>query len=72
MHIGFGIKQDFAESDLSETDLKGTDLSDANVENAHFGENPGISFNEKRDLISRGAIFDDEPNKPSYKSKPTR
>ncbi|NEU77639.1 pentapeptide repeat-containing protein [Nostoc sp. UIC 10630] len=56
-------------ANLSRTDLRGaylrgvnmngTDLSDANVENARFANNQGISESIKRDLIQKGAIFED-------------
>ncbi len=48
-------------ANLSDADLSGADLSGANVENARFGHNQGISKELKRDLIRRGAIFEDSP-----------
>jgi uncharacterized protein YjbI with pentapeptide repeats len=48
-------------ADLSGADLSGADLSGANVKNARFRNNLGISETMKRDLILRGAIFEDFP-----------
>jgi uncharacterized protein YjbI with pentapeptide repeats len=42
-------------------DLSGTNLSGTNVENAQFVYNKGISELMRRDLIDRGAIFEDAP-----------
>nr|WP_268932474.1 pentapeptide repeat-containing protein [Sphaerospermopsis reniformis] len=48
-------------ANLSLADLSGADLSGAAVKNAIFGDNQGISPAMKRDLIERGAIFEDSP-----------
>ena len=62
---------DLSDADLSNADLtgaylRGADLSNvdlkiANVINATFGSNRGISESMKQDLIDRGAIFEDAP-----------
>ncbi len=36
-------------------------MSGAEVENTRFGGNLGISESMKRDLIQRGAVFEDSP-----------
>jgi len=46
---------------LLKADLTYAALSKANVENARFGYNSSISDSLKRDLIARGAIFEDSP-----------
>lgn len=51
-------------ANLSGARLRGADLSNANlsgvkVDKAQFGDNEGISESMKKDLISRGAIFED-------------
>ncbi|MGB3695170.1 MAG: pentapeptide repeat-containing protein [Spirulinaceae cyanobacterium] len=48
-------------ANLTEANLIGADLSGANVHEAKFGDNQGISETIKRDLIQRGAIFEDSP-----------
>ena len=48
-------------ADLLGANLSGADLSGAEVKNARFGYNSGISEAMKRDLIGRGAIFEDSP-----------
>jgi hypothetical protein len=48
-------------ANLSGADLSSANLSGANVENARFGNNRGISEPIKRDLIQKGAIFEDSP-----------
>ncbi|MBD2140352.1 pentapeptide repeat-containing protein [Anabaena sp. FACHB-1250] len=48
-------------ANLIGADLTGTALVFANVENAHFGSNPGIYEDAKRELKQRGAIFEDSP-----------
>jgi uncharacterized protein YjbI with pentapeptide repeats len=62
---------DLSDADLSNADLtgaylRGADLSNvdlkiANVVNATFGSNRGISESMRQDLIARGAIFEDAP-----------
>ncbi|GAX40488.1 pentapeptide repeat-containing protein [Tolypothrix sp. NIES-4075] len=49
------------DADLSGANLSGANLSGANVKNARFGNNQGISELIKRDLIQKGAIFEDSP-----------
>jgi uncharacterized protein YjbI with pentapeptide repeats len=49
------------DANLSRANLSGADLIGANVENARFGNNKGISEPIKRDLIQKGAIFEDSP-----------
>ncbi len=58
---GLDPLQDFAGANLSGANLSGANLSGATVENAIFGDNQGISPAMKRDLIERGAIFEDSP-----------
>ena len=41
--------------------LSDADLSGVNVSNARFRDNLGISESMKRDLIQRGAVFEDSP-----------
>ncbi|MDJ0732549.1 MAG: pentapeptide repeat-containing protein [Nostocaceae cyanobacterium] len=44
--------------------LGGTELSSADLKNARFGDNGGISEEIKLNLIQRGAIFEDSPENP--------
>ena len=53
------IGVDLIGADLSGADLSGAKQSGAKAENARFGGNIGISESMKRNLIQRGAIFDD-------------
>ncbi|MGI2904203.1 pentapeptide repeat-containing protein [Tolypothrix sp. VBCCA 56010] len=55
------IGANLSDADLSGANLSGADLSRANVKNARFGNNQGISEARKRDLIQKGAIFEDSP-----------
>ena len=55
------IGVDLSNAQLLEADLTDADLSGAKVENARFGYNSSISESLKRDLITRGAIFEDSP-----------
>jgi hypothetical protein len=41
--------------------LSNTNMNGANVEKARFGDNKGLSESMRRDLIMRGAIFEDLP-----------
>lgn len=50
------------EADLIEANLSGANLSGAKVENAIFIGATGITREQKRDLIRRGAIFGDNSN----------
>lgn len=50
---------DLRGANLIGANLSGANLSRANVENARFGNNRGISEARKRDLIQKGAIFED-------------
>ncbi len=69
-------------ADLSRTNLSGAylsranlidaDLSDAEVKNARFGYNSGISESLKRNLIARGAIFEDSPGDRSEVLDPVK
>jgi uncharacterized protein YjbI with pentapeptide repeats len=57
-------------ANLSDADLRGADLSDADlsgiqVEKTRFRHNLGITEELKKDLINRGAIFEDSPGDPS-------
>ena len=45
--------------------LNGADLRGAKVENARFGNNPGIDEDAKLELKQRGAIFEDSPGERS-------
>ncbi|MBW4446235.1 MAG: pentapeptide repeat-containing protein [Spirirestis rafaelensis WJT71-NPBG6] len=60
------IDADLSDAYLIAADLRGAyliraNLSGANVKNARFGNNRGISEPIKRDLIQKGAIFEDSP-----------
>jgi uncharacterized protein YjbI with pentapeptide repeats len=44
---------------LRGADLSDADLSGANVDNAKFGDNEGISESMKKELMARGAVFED-------------
>ena len=48
--------------DLTGVDLTGADLTHADVTGTIFGDNPGLLETDKRDLQSRGAIFQDPPS----------
>ena len=48
-------------ANLFGANLFGANLSDAKVENARFGNNPGITEDAKRELKQRGAVFEDSP-----------
>lgn len=57
---------DLSSANLSNADLMGADLSNANlnganVVNARFGSNLGLSDAQKKDLMQRGAIFEETP-----------
>jgi len=47
---------------LRGVDLTGADLTYADVTGTLFGDNPGLTDADKRDLQSRGAIFHDPPS----------
>ncbi|NER89029.1 MAG: pentapeptide repeat-containing protein [Moorea sp. SIO3A2] len=81
------IRADLRGADLRGADLRGaylirayliyTNLSDANlsgavVKNARFGNNSGIDESLKRDLIQRGAIFEDLPGDRSKRLTPIK
>ncbi|AOY84499.2 pentapeptide repeat-containing protein [Moorena producens JHB] len=68
---------DFSDSNLIAADFRGADLSDTNligadVKNARFGNNSGIDESMKRDLIKRGAIFEDLPGDRSESLTPSK
>ncbi len=46
---------------LRGADLSNTNLSSASVNNTKFGYNKGISESMRRDLMARGAVFEDAP-----------
>ena len=48
-------------ADFSDANLMGANLISTNVENTRFGYDKSISELMKRDLIKRGAIFEDSP-----------
>ncbi|NES24736.1 MAG: pentapeptide repeat-containing protein, partial [Symploca sp. SIO3E6] len=50
---------DLNDAYLRGADLSGADLRNAKVNGAWFGGSVGISSDVKRDLISRGAFFED-------------
>ena len=52
---------DLRDADLSRADLRGADLSVIQVEKTRFRNNLGITKELKKDLINRGAIFEDSP-----------
>lgn len=67
---------DLSGADLNGADLIGVDfrkaiLNEANVKLTRFGDNKGISEEMKRDLISRGAIFDDWESDESQSLTPS-
>ena len=47
---------------LTGADLTGADLTHADVTGTVFGDNPGLTETDKRDLQSRGAIIQDPPS----------
>ncbi|MEG5061947.1 pentapeptide repeat-containing protein [Microcoleus sp. A2-C5] len=74
------ILADLSGADLSDANLSGTDLRLANlsganlidadlsgiqVERTRFLDNLGITEEQKKDLIKRGAIFEDSPGNPA-------
>ncbi|NEO49536.1 MAG: pentapeptide repeat-containing protein [Moorea sp. SIO4A3] len=66
------IYADLSEADLSSADLSDAKLSHAIVNNARFGDNSGIDESMKRDLIERGAIFEDLPGDSSEILTPSK
>jgi uncharacterized protein YjbI with pentapeptide repeats len=54
-------RADLRGADLSRADLRGADLSVIQVEKTRFRNNLGITEDLKKDLINRGAIFEDSP-----------
>ncbi|MGK7876595.1 MAG: pentapeptide repeat-containing protein [Xenococcaceae cyanobacterium] len=55
------VSVNLSDANLSNASLVNADLSGAQVKNARFGYNSGISEAMRRDLIQRGAIFQDSP-----------
>lgn len=51
------IAVNLTEANLLETNLSNTNLSSAKVKGAVFGQNTGLSEEEKQELLQRGAIF---------------
>jgi uncharacterized protein YjbI with pentapeptide repeats len=49
------------DANLRGADLSGADLSGIQVEKTRFRNNLGITEELKKDLINRGAIFEDSP-----------
>ena len=68
------IKANLRNANLIKANLIDANLEEAKVENARFGDNPGINNYAKRDLEQRGAIFEDgDPDRSSIPSPvPTR
>ena len=60
MVITSGGSNDY-HADLSRADLRDADLSVIQVEKTRFRNNLGITEELKKDLINRGAIFEDSP-----------
>jgi uncharacterized protein YjbI with pentapeptide repeats len=58
-------RADLRGADLSGADLRGADLSVIQVEKTRFRNNLGITEELKKDLINRGAIFEDSPGSRS-------
>lgn len=59
--IGAELKSaDLSSAILDYACLEGANLSSAIVTKAHFAHNFGISEDVKKDLIQRGAIFEDD------------
>jgi uncharacterized protein YjbI with pentapeptide repeats len=52
---------DLRGADLSDANLSDADLSGIQVEKTRFRNNLGITEELKKDLINRGAIFEDSP-----------
>jgi uncharacterized protein YjbI with pentapeptide repeats len=52
---------DLRDANLRDADLMGADLSGIQVEKTRFRNNLGITEELKKDLINRGAIFEDSP-----------
>jgi uncharacterized protein YjbI with pentapeptide repeats len=52
---------DLRDANLRGADLSGADLSGIQVEKTRFRNNLGITEELKKDLINRGAIFEDSP-----------
>lgn len=52
-------------AELSGADLSGANLSGIQVEKTRFRDNLGITEELKKDLINRGAIFEDSPGNPA-------
>ena len=60
--IGIDLKgANLKRLNLVGTDLTGTNLTDAIVDRTVFGNNPGLTQSDQRDLQQRGAIFQDLP-----------
>lgn len=66
------ISANLTDANLTNANLWRADLGGTNVEKARFGYNQGISESMKRDLISRGAIFNDLSGSGNRKVKPNR
>jgi len=64
------FRADLSMATLGGTDLRGTNIIGANVEQARFCYNLGLSERDKNDLRKRGAIVDEPPNE-DYK-KPSQ
>jgi len=56
---------DLSGADLSGANLSGANLSGIQVEKTRFLDNLGITEEQKKDLIKRGAIFEDSPGNPA-------
>ena len=54
-------RADLSRADLRDADLRDADLSVIQVEKTRFRNNLGITEELKKDLINRGAIFEDSP-----------
>ena len=66
---------DLSSADLSEADLSGANLSSANLFRANvpqtrFSLTKGLLEEQRRDLVERGAIFEDAPGEESFTRSP--
>ncbi|NEO88832.1 MAG: pentapeptide repeat-containing protein, partial [Moorea sp. SIO3G5] len=65
------IYADLSDANLIYADLSDAKLSRAIVNKSRFGYNPGIDESMKRDLIQRGAMFEDVPGDSSESLTPS-
>ncbi len=56
------IDANLRDANLISANLSATNLIDAEVKNARFGNNLGLSDQMRHNLIERGAIFEETPD----------